>query len=180
MALSLVPRHQSDTVNRRQGPILLVVDDEPHSVTRLELALSQSDTFERLAIFHASRISQALEILSANQVHVALVDKHLDIGLGHAENGIDGIPEMLKLQPHLQIVVLTGSRDIPDVVKAMNFGAFNYVTKETPDDLLIKHLERAVQVSLLELEKERSSRRYRTESASGALKGISRDDKNRS
>ena len=163
MALSLVPRHQSDTVNRRQGPILLVVDDEPHSVTRLELALSQSDTFERLAIFHASRISQALEILSANQVHVALVDKHLDIGLGHAENGIDGIPEMLKLQPHLQIVVLTGSRDIPDVVKAMNFGAFNYVTKETPDDLLIKHLERAVQVSLLELEKERSSRKQDTE-----------------
>lgn len=153
----------SNTPARKHGPTLLIVDDEAVAHARLNSVLSSFQMDERLQILHANSIPEALACLSEQPVHVAILDKTLESNFGQTtsakpENGIEAIPDFLKIQPHLQILMLTGSQEIPDVVRAMNLGAFNYITKETPDEFLVLQIEKALQVALLKLDRERRAR----------------------
>lgn len=147
---------------RKHGPTLLIVDDEEGAHERLNCVFANTGIIERgIQILHATSIMEAQEVLSEHTIHVVLLDKTLESRLnssGSEDNGIEAIPDLLRIQPHLQVLVLTGSHDIPDVVRAMNLGAFNYVTKDTPDELLASQIERALHVSLLKLDKERAQR----------------------
>lgn len=145
--------------DREYGPTVLIVDDEKHARERLELALAEVEDAERLYIIHATSVKAALEILSRTPIHVVLLDKHLlPEPTPPEENGVENIPEMLRLQPQLQILMVSASNDIPDVVRAMNFGACGYITKEMPNELLIRCINQAIQVALLKIDKARRER----------------------
>ena len=128
--------------DRELGPTVLIVDDEEHARDRLKLALGEVDEARSLHILHSTNLEDALETIAGTTVHVVLLDKNLGV-----QNGIDSIPDMLHLQPHLQILMVTGSNDIQDVVRAMRLGACGYITKETATDLLITHINRAINVA---------------------------------
>ena len=70
-----------------------------------------------------------------------------------AHNGIASIPEFLQINPHIQIVVITGSNSTQDVVHAMKYGAFGYVTKDSPDELLSCQIKQAIKMARLSLDK---------------------------
>ena len=145
--------------DREVGPTVLIVDDEALAQDRLNLALCQIEGANQLHILHARSLVEAIDILTKTLVHVVLLDKNLGPEPVPAnQNGIEGIPSMLRLQPHLQILMVTGSNDIQDVVRAMNFGACGYITKEMPNSLLVPHIARAIDVSLLQLDKLRRDR----------------------
>lgn len=161
--MNIETTYDQHPVDRDFGPTVLIVDDEIFARDRLALALSQVDQPEQIHILHATSIPEALDILSGTLVHVVLLDKNLGPEpVSIEQNGIEAIPEILRLQPHLQILMVTGSNNIRDVVQAMNFGACGYVTKETPDSLLISNIDRAIQFATLKLDKVR---RERSESA---------------
>lgn len=153
---STYDQHPAD---REYGPTVLIVDDDAHARDRLNLALSQVESASEIHTIHAKDIESALDILSGTLVHVVLLDKNLGPEPVPAEqNGIESIPEMLRLQPQLQILMVTGSNDVLDVVKAIKYGAFGYVTKEMADALLIRHIEKAIQFAEMKLDKVRRER----------------------
>ena len=133
---------------------ILVVDDDEAAKLRFALDFGSLKLCLRAEIHHVSSIAEAIAFISRAIVHVILLDKNLG-----SENGIDAIPELVKLQPHLQIIMLTGSNEISDVVRATKLGAFDYVPKEMCAELLSVHVRRAIQVSELFLEKDRLKRR---------------------
>jgi two-component system response regulator RegA len=52
-------------------------------------------------------------------------------------SGTELVPQLLKLQPKLRVVVLTGYGSIASAVEAMRLGAHNYVSKPADaDDVL--------------------------------------------
>lgn len=155
--LTFQPNSRQSNMLRPGAASVLIVDDEPGTRIRLELALPSHEDLAGTRLICASRIQEALDLLAETSVQVVILDKHLEFAKS-SENGIDAIPHMLSLQPHLQILVLTGSHEIPDVVRAMKLGAFNYITKETPDELLLSHIDRALHVAKLKQEKERRER----------------------
>jgi two-component system NtrC family response regulator len=163
--------------DREYGPTVLIVDDEMHARERLEMALAEVDDASRIHILHATSVKAALTILSGTPVHVVLLDKNLaPEPTPTEENGIEAIPEMLRLQPQLQILMVTGSKDIQDVVRAMNLGACGYITKEMPNELLIAHIDRAIQVSVLKIDKARRDRcQVPDESSLGGKSGVFQD-----
>ena len=147
--------------DREFGPTVLIVDDEQGARERLELGLAEAevDAANSLHIIHCTSLPQALETIASTTIHVVLLDKN--VGPDHddpAQNGIEAIPAMLDIQPHLQILMVSASNDLDDVVHAMKSGACGYVTKETSDDLLIRHINRAIQVAVLTLDKIRRDR----------------------
>ncbi len=136
---------------------ILIVDDEELGRLRLESACSALGSAYQIVL--AASLPEALKILAAKRVHVVLLDKNVGPEEScTAQNGIEAIPEMLTLQPHLQILMITGSKDLQDAVLATRYGAFGYVTKDTPEALLIANIQKAVQMASLIIEKERLSR----------------------
>lgn len=144
----------------KHAPALLIVDDEEIAHERLSFLFSKFELDQRLRILHATSVAEAISYLSDQTIHVMILDKNLggERSSVNKENGIEAIPEFLRIQPHLHILMLTGSHEIPDVVRAMHLGAFNYIPKETPDELFIAQVEKALQTSRLKMERERLSR----------------------
>lgn len=145
--------------DRDWGPTVLIVDDDEPDRARLEDICSSTNDAQSLHVIVRSSIEGALQVIASTPVHVVLLDKSFEMGAGlPPRNSIDVIPKMLEMQPHLQILIITGSNAIDDAVKAMRSGACGYVTKEKPNRLLIEEINRAIHVAKLTIDKIRTER----------------------
>lgn len=120
----------SQVVSEAEGlsslkPVVAILDDDDVARKRMELIWNLSGgSFDFLQCKSPSEIWAALD---SRRVHVLLLDR--DLGkdpTGNLTNGIDLIPELLEAQAHLQILVLTGSDSVSEVVRAMSYGAANF------------------------------------------------------
>ena len=131
--------------DRDSGPTILIADDDEVNRDRFRNILSSSEFASKIHILESSDIPSTLAILSSTPVHVLLLDKHFSADTSDpTTNGIDHIAEFLGLQPHLQILVITASNVVKDIVRAMKDGAQNYVLKEEEDALILQHVEKEV------------------------------------
>lgn len=141
--------------DKDKGATILILDDELGVRLHSESICLKLDG--SLRILQAETVPQALEILSSTPVHVLLLDKNLGTD-EDSPNGIEAIPDILQLQPYLQILVVTGSKKLDDVVYAMRLGAGGYVIKGLSDDLFVAQVKRALHVADLALEKARAEK----------------------
>ncbi len=65
-------------------------------------------------------------------------------------NGIDLITEIKKISPHSEIINLTAYGNIPDGVKSIKNGAFDYITKGDDNDKIIPLVAKAMEKALLQ------------------------------
>lgn len=144
------------TFDRRDGDFgttILIVDDEEIIRANLSTICKKIEIEGKLNLLTASDLNSALDILSKTFVNVVLLDKNLKKPDVTEDNGIDGILEMLQLRPQLQILIVSGSRESQDIVRAMKYGAFGFVTKGIDDELLPAQIQKAIQFSQLHLDK---------------------------
>src|SRR5271163_4417104 len=73
----------------------------------------------------------------------------LDIRLG-AENGLDLLPELLRLSPRLAVIVITAYSSIETAVLAIQRGAFDYLAKPFKPAQITQLLERVATTRKLE------------------------------
>ena len=73
----------------------------------------------------------------------------LDIRLG-AENGLDILPDLLRLSPRLAVVVITAYSSIETAVLAIQRGAFDYLAKPFKPAQIVQMLERVAKTRQLE------------------------------
>jgi DNA-binding NtrC family response regulator len=148
--------YDQNPLDRDHGPTVLIVDDELAARKRVRFLCGTAAN--SLRVLDCDSIARALEIIANTPVHVVLLDKDIgaapNTGIGH--NGIEAIPQFLALQPHLQILVITGSKQIQDAVRAMELGACGYVTKETHDGVLTAQIQREIHVARLFIAKNRA------------------------
>lgn len=131
------------------GRILLLDDDD---LCHQKMSLVFNALQSSIELRKAKTIQGALEILNTERVDALFLDR--DLGKdenGDLINGINFISDFLEAQPHLQILVLTGSNEISEVVRAIQLGAQNYIVKNTPDPLVIASAEQAIRQSRLKL-----------------------------
>ena len=89
--------------------------------------------------------TQALELLGRRPFDMALLDLRLA-----REQGLDLLPELLRLAPGLCVVIITAYATIATAVEAMRRGAFDYLPKPfTPDQLRVV-LEQVARVRRLQ------------------------------
>ena len=74
--------------------------------------------------FHAATAAEAAELAREREPGVALVD----LKLGR-DSGLELIPQLLRIQAGMRIVVLTGYASIATAVQAVKLGATEYLAK---------------------------------------------------
>jgi putative two-component system response regulator len=123
-------------VPRTDGPVtLLVVDDEEAIRSPIRRFLLQ----QGYEVAVAESGEQALEILHRQKITGMLLDVRLP-GI----SGIDLVPEIMELEPHVALLMLTAINDAGAAALCMQRGAMDYLTK--PIDL--EHLGHAIQRAL--------------------------------
>jgi DNA-binding NtrC family response regulator len=123
---------------------VLIIDDE-EVVRMLFQNLLEDAGYEPLL---AEDGQQGSEMLREHHPAVALVDKNLpDI------SGLDLIATEKKRHPDTEFIMITGYASLDSAVKAMELGAFSYLTKPFDDmDVVLDRIRAAVEVNNLRVE----------------------------
>ena len=108
---------------------LLIIDDDDTFIEVLARAFAKREYHVTQAISNEAALSK---INSADSFDYAVVD--LRIG---NDSGLELIPELIKLNNNMRIVVLTGFASIATAIEAIKLGATHYLTKPTDIDEII-------------------------------------------
>lgn len=120
---------------------LLLVEDDPLLGESLHEALSRKGYQTILAASGA----EALEACSEGSFDLLLQDVRLPDA-----DGLDILRDILTAQPRCQALVMTGQATVEMAVRAMKLGAFDFITKPFPVDVLLMKLERLLEFRSLE------------------------------
>ena len=125
---AITPRARWNAVTAGKTPwAALVVDYDAGVRQSLRLCLESAGG----RVFGVATGGAALEALDRGHFEVVF----LDLWLG-TDAGLDLLPEMLKRQPDLGVIVVTAFASIESAVDAIKRGAVNYVPKPfTPDQI---------------------------------------------
>lgn len=113
---------------------VLIVDDEDN----LRQLMARMLELEDFGVIQAKDKASAKTVLEHEPVDVMLLDVKLPDGYG-----IDWISELKSEFPCMEIVLLTAYGTIPDGVKAIKSGAYEYITKGTDNDQILPIVSRA-------------------------------------
>lgn len=122
---------------------ILIVDDESFIRENIQRILSE----DGYCVLGAANSHEALDIMSANEVDLAL----LDLNLG-SENGLDLLKSLKELDPQLLVIIITGYGSVETAVEALQRGAYHYVKKPFKADALRLIVKLALQTQTLKRE----------------------------
>ena len=124
---------------------MLLVDDEDDFRTTLANRLK----LRKIDVTDAASGNEAIELVKQRSFDVAVIDVKMP-GI----DGIETLKQVKKIQPAMEIVMLTGHASIESGMEAMKLGAYDYVMKPCDIDELLTKAGDAYQHKLLK-EKEK-------------------------
>jgi DNA-binding NtrC family response regulator len=130
------------TPSERPAPMhrVLVIDDDATARRTLERFLTR----EGFAVTTAGDGNQGLLAAQVDQPEIILSDIYMP--------GMSGLELQAKIQefaPHINILLMTGQDDMPTTVKAMQQGAYDYLTKPIDLERLKRILTRMIETQQL-------------------------------
>lgn len=111
---------------------ILIVDDDPVFAETLARSFQRKQI--QASIAHSRE--DALQVASAQQ----FTDITLDLNLGE-QSGLQLIAPLRELQPHANLLVLTGYASIATTVQAIKLGADNYLAKPADSLAILRALD---------------------------------------
>jgi len=122
---------------------ILVIDDDESLRRVLEYNLAQ----EGYAVLTAASGEQGLELLKKESADLVVTDVRM-AGM----DGLQVMEEVRKLDPSIQVIILTAFGTIEMAVEAMKAGAFHYISKPFNRDELKLTIRKALELKALEKE----------------------------
>lgn len=119
---------------------LLIIDDEENIRRTTAVAL---ETMGHQTMGAANRTA-ALKQVESDHFDVAFLDLKLN-----GDSGLDLLPEMLKADPRIEVVVFTAYASIETAVEAMRRGAVDYLPKPFTPEQLRQVLGRIIETRML-------------------------------
>jgi len=115
---------------------ILIVDDEPN----YQIVLSEFLRDEGFETLTADNGQQALELIKDNDVDLVLTDMQMP--------GMDGFALLQAVKEQhgaLPVIMITAYGEVEKAVRAMQLGAFNYLTKPFNNDELLACANKAIE-----------------------------------
>ena len=128
-----------DNIKRKKLTVLLVDDEDP-----LREALSRQLSVRGFHVLSAANGEDALKIVHNNTIDVTILDQKMP--------GMDGTQtfnEIKKIDPSIQIIMLTGHATVGTALDIMKQGAFDYIMKPMNIDELLFKIEDAYTMKVL-------------------------------
>ena len=113
---------------------ILIIDDED----KLRNLLSRIIALEGFEVHQASDCKTALKRMSEVEIDVVLCDVRLPDC-----DGVELVDEIKEKHPVAEIILLTAYGNIPDSVRAIKKGAFDYITKGDDNNRIVPLIHRA-------------------------------------
>jgi DNA-binding NtrC family response regulator len=123
-----------------EGSILLIDDEE-----QLLKLFTRTLKLEGYDITQARNIAEAFKALEKNDFDLILTDVRLPDG-----DGVEATKIYKEKHPNIEIIVITAYGTIKDGVKAIQNGAFNYLTKGDDNDRLLPLVANAIEKARLQ------------------------------
>jgi two-component system, NtrC family, response regulator len=146
---------------------ILIIDDEE----QLRKLLGRIITLEGFEVTDAADLKTAEKLLHKNNFDIVLCDVKLPDG-----SGIDFVTQIKSSPSHPEVILLTAYGNIPDGIRAMKNGAFDYIVKGDDNDRIIPLLHRALEKVQLQRKVEhleaQVAKKYSFDSIIGSSKGI--------
>lgn len=114
---------------------ILLIDDEE----KLRKLMARIIELEKIEVSQAENATAGLKLLEKQDFDVVICDVKLPDA-----NGVELIPQMKRIQPLAEIILLTAYGNIPDGVQAIKNGAFDYITKGDDNNRIIPLVYRAL------------------------------------
>jgi len=130
---------------------ILVIDDLDEIRTQLHWGLKP-----RFDVVLAATTDEARRAILDGTYDAVTLDLGLPPDTEGASQGLQLLEELLRHDPGLKIVVLTGNKDHENAVRAVRLGAYDYVFKPVDLEQLAAILQRATALSRLDREALRS------------------------
>ena len=127
---------------------VLIVDDDLDILDLLRLVMTRSGH----EVLTAMTGKEALGAVADVNPDVAFVDMRL-----RDSNGLDLLSDIKRLYPETAVIIMTGYQDMGTAIKAMQGGAFDYVTKPVDTPQLINLVEKVLETRKAESSSVRQS-----------------------
>lgn len=112
---------------------LLLIDDDQSLLTVMERAFTRRG----FQVFTTASVAEANVLARNHSFDKAVLDLKID-----QDSGLLLLPELLSLQPDLQVVIVTGYSSVATAVEAIKLGAVNYLCKPVNADEILAVFER--------------------------------------
>lgn len=113
---------------------ILIIDDE----VKLRELLARILKLEGYRILEADSLKTAENVLKKEEVQIVLSDVRLPDG-----NGVDFCKQIKEKYPFTEVIMLTAFGAISDGVKAIQYGAFDYLVKGDDNERIIPLISKA-------------------------------------
>ena len=117
---------------------VLVVDDDP----KIQYAFQEVLRKEGHIVILANSGEEALKVVQSNQIDIIF----LDISLPHI-NGLEVLNRFNEMQLNIPTIIITGNGIMQNAVKAMQLGAFDYLTKPLDINRIRELIQKALSKS---------------------------------
>lgn len=124
---------------------VLLVDDEVEYLDVLVKRLRK----RKLSLLSASSGEEALRLVREHPVDVAVLDVKMP-----GMDGITVLKEIKKINPSIEVLMLTGHANVEVALEGMELGAFDYLMKPVDFDELLYKLQDAYKKRTLQQRKE--------------------------
>lgn len=116
----------------------MIIDDEKQILSLLTRMIE----LEGYEVLQAATCKMGLKQIETHHPEVVLCDVRLPDG-----SGVELIPQLKRISPRSQIILLTAHGNIPDGVQAIKNGAFNYITKGNDNARILPLLAQALELA---------------------------------
>lgn len=116
------------------APRILIVDDEE----RFRFTLAKLLKVRELDVTTLGSGPEALEALKQEQYDVIVLDVRMP-----GMDGIETLAEIKKLNPNIEVIILTGHASVDAAVDIMKLGGYDYLLKPCSVEELIEKIEAA-------------------------------------
>ncbi len=116
---------------------ILIVDDEKHYPMILAEVLQE----EGYACFTAASGMEALDIFENEFVDLVLTDVKMP-----GMDGIELLSRIKEISPDAPVIVMTAYGSVEKAVKAMQEGAYTFITKPFENETLLTHISKALAI----------------------------------
>jgi NtrC-family two-component system response regulator AlgB len=124
-----------------QGTMRLLIIDDEENIRRTTSVVVEGLGYETAG---AQNKTDALKQLEGDHFDLAFLDLKLE-----GESGLDLLPELLKIDPRLEVVVFTAYASIETAVEAMRRGAADYIPKPFTPEQIRRVISRVLESRIL-------------------------------
>lgn len=145
----------------RSLPTILLVDDEPHSVAAMRMALEDDFT-----VLEANDADEAMAHMEEHWVQIVLSDQRMP-----GRSGIELLTEIRDRWPETVRMIVTGYTETADMIRAINAaGIYQIITKPWHPDQMLMTVRNAARLFELARDHERMTLEMRYLGSTAAAK----------